>query len=371
MKVQSLFEDITAPMTPKMEASFTNLFNRIHAQVQGETGISISPKWLAGFLNQSHNFKYLDHIYKGQLQSGRGDAKDTKARIIARDLLGQAKLLDPKNGYLPLKKSTLSVMRQFYSDSAREQTGANDMAKHTREAGAQEYDEWFNALSDEHKNYVTQLQELNADEWSSFKGIIHAKQNRQQFVTRLYQLAYSDDVAHNILQSMKMITPENKLSTKNIEKLRTFLSSVSDSRLKDILSKQAVYAGKSAAHANARSSNAVLKGIDNEPNGRYSMMLKLYHYISRKVGQSEDKERAFRRMLEKIPQAHDQGGQPNEIGKGAYTLFKQFGGRVLDPEAAIATLNKLSGRHNQPADLPHRAEKASGRNDSIRKVGEI
>lgn len=369
MKIQLLFEDLTTPITDKMEQQFNSLFQKIRMDIKNEVDpeFNISPKWLAGVLNQYHNYRYLDKILDSQEQNGRGDIKDTKARIVARDALAQANLLDPHNGYLPTRKSTISAMRQFYSDSAREQTYANDLPKHTRQAGAQEYEEWFASLPEQHKNFVKNLQELEADELASFKGIINARQNKKQFITRLYQLAYSDDVAHNIFQRMKLITPENKLSTHNIEKLRTFLTSVSDARLHDILSKNIVNTGKSIIHAAKRSSNKVLKDIEYG-QGNHNMILKLYHYISRKVAKNDDKERAFRRMLEKIPQAHDQNGQPSEIGRGAYALFKQFGGKPLDPEQAISVLNQ---RYHEPADLPHRAEKSQGRGTSIRKVGEI
>lgn len=368
MKVSSLFEKTTAPITPEMEQNFKRVYTHIKGAIEHGTGVQVSPRWLAGFLNQYLNYKNLNQIYDNQVKSGQGNSKDTKARIIARDALAGYKLVNPANGYLPLNKPLISTMRQYYSDSARMETGANDMAKHTREANAQEYDEWFNSLSNLDKNYVKNLQELEPDELASFKGILHAKENKQEFATRLLHWSQTDDVAHHILQSMGMVTADNKLHLNNIEKLRTFLASVTDARLKDIMSKSTVYSGKSIVHAAKRSSNKILKDLEHEPNGKQGLILKLYHYISKKVKDKTDKERSFRRMLEKIPLAHTSEGKPSEIGKGAYALFKQFGGKTLDPEQAITTLNQ---RYHEPADLPHRAEKASGRGESIRKVADI
>jgi hypothetical protein len=365
MKLAVLVEEIT----PDLQKSFDNIFNRIHSQVKSDTGIEITPKWLAGVMNQYNNFSGLEGAYKNYIEREKTElAEDIKARIIARNILSNFGLFDKKNRYLPKKKNLLSNMRQYYSDEARSIKDEFDLPKQTREAASKEYDEWFNELSPEHQHFVTQLQELEADELAGFKGIITAKKHKKEFVTRIYQWANSNDAAHQILIDMHMITPEGKLSMPNIEKLRAFLSELTDARLKDVLSKSAVNTGKSIAHTAARASNKVLKDMEHDPDSKFNMMIKLYNYISPKMEKYEDKERAFQRMLDKIPVAHDPNGKPNEIGKGAYYLYKNYKGKKVDPSAAIKELNV---HYRYPAGRKHRAEKAEGRGNAIRKVGDI
>jgi hypothetical protein len=209
---------------------------------------------------------------------------------------------------------------------------------------------------------------LDADDLAGFKGIIKAKEHKKEFATRIYQWMNSNDAASQVLREMGAITSAGKLDMAVVEKLRAFVSGLTDARLKDVLSKNAVFAGKSIAHSQARATNKVLKDIEHEPEGKFGLMIKLYNYIRTKLDKYEDKDRAFKRMLDKIPLAHDPTGNPSEVGKGAYHLWKNFKGQQVDVESAIKDLNT---HYNFPAGKEHRANKAAGRGEQIRQIGDI
>lgn len=366
MRLLNILSEMTISNTLKQ--SFESIFQRIHDEIKNTTDVNISPQWLAGLLKQYNNFKYLDSMYTSYRDNkNEALAKDAQARIIARDVLTKYSLFDPTNNYTPKKKDILSLMRQFYTEEIHTNVQDQDGAKAARSANSQEYEEWFDSLTDEQKNYVTQLQEMNPEEMAQFRGIITAKEHKKEFVTKLYHWINSNDVARNIAANMKLITPNNKISIENIKKLREFLAGVADPRLKDILSKASVYRGKKIVHDAHLAKNKVIKDFGNKQT-RYYKMLKLYHYISRQIGDQVDRERTFERLLSKIPQVHDKSGNLTLIGKGARKLFKLFDGKTLDPQEAIKTLQT---RTNFPADKPHRAKKAHGRGESIRKVSEI
>ncbi len=46
------------------------------------------------------------------------------------------------------------------------------------------------------------------------------------------------------------------------------MGSISDARLKDVISKSSVYAGKKNAHDAARSSNKILKDVEHDSNSK-------------------------------------------------------------------------------------------------------
>lgn len=358
-----------APNIPEnLQDSFNNIFTRIQNRIKDETEVNVSPKWLAGFLKQYNDFKHLDQMQTNYRANGNEHAaNDVQARIIARDALTKLGLLDQSNGYLPKKKGLLSAMRQYYTTSVHDQNTQQDSAKLTRNAAGLEYEDWYKSLSDTDKNYVDNLQELNPQEWTLFKGIVDAKESKQEFVTRLHQLAQDNEVGHSLIQNMGLITDDNKLDMVTIEKFRTFLSSVTPARLKDVISKSSVYSGKKTIHDKHLAKNAVLKGLEKDPSGKYSLMIKLYHYISSKIVDQQDKEKAFRRIMSKVPLAND-AGAINIIGKGAYQLYKMYKGQKLDPTEAIKHLND---RYFYPADRGKRADKASGRGENIKKHTEI
>lgn len=366
MKLVQVLNEASIPENVK--SSFDNIFARIKNQVKASTNIDVTPKWVAGMLNQFHNFKYLDKIRDSHKKNNNeAAATDIEARIAARDVLAKLGLLDKTNGYLPKQRQTLSLMRQYYTDDIHVANQEMDAAKSTRVAGEEEYQEWFNKLSDEHKNYVKNLQELNPDELAGFKHVIRLQKHKKEFMTKLHEWAKGNDVAITLLKNIGLITPEGRLSAANTEKLREFLKSLSNARLKDVISKASVYAGKKITHDEHRAKNAVLKGLEKNPRGTYSKMLKVYDYITSKIGDAQDKDRAFRRALDKLPAAHSDG-QPNLIGKGAYKLHKMFGGKKIDFDTAIRELDKA---YRFPADRTRRAAKSETRGETIKDVSEI
>lgn len=361
-----------ANISDKLKNQFTTAFNRIKQQVDAETGIKITEKWLAGVLNQYNKFKFLDASLDNLEKSGKTDAaNDTKARIVARDMLAEMNLFDKVNYRpIPSRMPLLSAMRQYYSQEvhAHNQDVNVDAANATRNANSQEYQEWFNSLSRDQQNIVSQLQEMNPEEMALFRGILTARKHKKQFVERLHGLMNNNEVGYGLAQHLGLISGDNKIAMDRVEQLREFLSGVTNARLKDIMSKSTVYAGKKIIHDTKRANNKVIKDIGDDPQGKFSLMIKLYHYIARRVEGQQDKNRAFRRMLDKIPLAHDKNGNPSLIGKGAYQLQKQFGGQKIDPRVAF---KKLKDLYWYPADRKHRSDKATDRGESIRTVAKV
>lgn len=371
-------------LSNQQKHSFNNIFRQIQEKVKNETNISISPQWLAGFLNQYNDFAGLDQRLErfqdrasdatggddpNKREAGYGTkmANDTRARIIARDILGEHGLVDPKNRFLPKRRGILSQMRNYYTTDIHASNMHNDIVKSTREANSDEYEEWFNALDEQKKKFVTNMQELDPKEMAMFKGIVNAKENKQEFVLRLAHWARRDDVGHSTMQRMGLINGEGKLSGPEIESLRDFLGSVSDARLKDIVSKAQTYSSKSIAHAERRAGNEVLKQTEENPTGKYNLAMKLYNLIGGKIAGMKDPERSFRRALQQITIAHDSNGGLSDVGKAALTLYHEYKGQRVDPKIALARLQSHSkGYGDGQAGPEKRAEKAGGRGRQMR-----
>lgn len=361
-----------SPIPDKLKNQFTTIFNRVKQTVDVETGIKITEKWLAGVLNQYNKFKFLDASLENLEKNGKDEAaKDVKARIVARDMLAELNLFDKVNYRpIPSRLAILSAMRQYYSQEVH--TNNQDVnvnaAKAARNANAQEYEEWLAGLSEEQKHLVAELQEMNPEEMALFRGILIAREHKKQFIERLHALMNNNEVGYGLVQHMGLISADGKIAMDKVEQLREFLAGVSNARLKDIMSKSTVYAGKKVIHDTKRANNKVIKDLGDQPQGKFNLMIKLYHYISRRIQGQQDKNRAFRRMLDKIPLAHDKNGNPSIIGKGAYQLQKAFDGQKLDPSVAY---KKLKDLYFYPANRKHRADKATDRGESIKKVAEI
>jgi hypothetical protein len=366
MKVTTVLAE--ASVSPKMQQQFDSFLEKLKSHIKAATNINISDQWLAGLFNQFNNFQYLEKMQKNYATNGNeAAANDLTARIIARDALAKVGLVDANNRYLPKNKPVLSAMRQYYSDPARAHASKDDVVKQSREANDSEYQDWFDDLPESEKNFVTYLHELSAEDMASIRGLIQAKEQKQGFFDRLQNLISDNPSVTRELENMGIIY-DGKLAADRIESLRQFLSSQTPARLKDILSKDAVYAAKKSAHDEARSANKVVRDIEQNTSTDYKRMVRLYHFITRRLEGQADKERGFRRMLQKIPLAHDNDGNPSKIGKGAYKLFKAFGGKKLDFDDAIRELNNAT---NYPASRERRAKKATGRGKSIKKSSEI
>jgi len=359
-------------ISDKLKNQFTTFFNKVKQTIATETEVKVTEKWLAGVLNQYNKFKFLDSTLDNLEKAGKTEAAtDVKARIIARDMLAELNLFDKVNYRpIPSRLPLLSAMRQYYSQEVHthNQDVNVDAAKATRNANAEEYEDWLNGLPELQKHIVSQLQELSPEEMALFRGILIARKHKKQFIERLHALMNNNEVGYGLMQNLHLISDDGKIAMQNVEQLREFLSGLTPARLKDVLSKSVVYAGKKIIHDTKRANNKVIKDIGDQPQGKFSLMIKLYHYIARRIEGQEDKNRAFRRMLDKIPLAHDKQGEPSIIGKGAYQLQKTFNGQKIDPRVAY---KKLKDLYFYPADRKHRAEKATDRGESIQKVAKI
>jgi hypothetical protein len=383
MKIQDILNE--ADLSNQEQHSFNNILKDIQDKVKEKTGLSVTNNWLGGFLNKYHEYPELENNLQGfrerymeakntndkrTMDYSRKRAKEVRAMIIARNVLATEGLLDKDKNFKPQpkRKGVLSKMRQFYTSDASTTRINSDMAKTTRAAGSDEQNEWFAGLNDQQKNFVTNMRELDATEWARFKGIVAAKENKQQFAMQLIQFTRSNEVAHAIVQRMGLIGDNGKLNGDAVDSLREFLSSTSDARLRDIISKDMTNSGKLQAHTDARARNHQLNSMDKAPAGRTALTLKLYNYLVQKTRGMADRERSARRILGKLKLAHDKSGQMNDVGQGAMYLFNTLNGEKVDPKTAIA---KLKARYFEPADREHRADKATGRNDQIRSNTEL
>ena len=366
MKVTSLIEAYkNENITPEIEQSFKNFFKRIKRNVKSSADVDITPKWVAGFLNQQADYSTLNKKYDDLVSQGKdAEAKDTLARIAARNtlqsvgLVNRGRIVDPK---------TASLMRQYYTQQIHDENEVTDAGKLTRGAAESEYQDWFKSLPEKQQSYVKNLQEITPEEFSNFKGLVTAKENKREFMHRLYTWTQTNDVSLKLLQNMGLVNNSGKIDLGNIEDFREFLEGLSIPRIKDILSKSSVYAGKSITHAEHRNKNAVLKDIENNPSSIYSKIIDTYNKISPNISRAKDKRRALSRALQEIPNAVVNGKLSN-LGKGVVRLFKQFKGGRIDTEQAIASLNAA---YNSPASRDRRNAKAETRGQTIKDIADL
>ena len=370
MKVLSILNE--APVSPDTQNSFNNIYKRIASQVKGATGIDVSTQWVAGLLNQFHNFRYLNKIHKSHKDSNNENAaRDTEARIVARDVLAKVGLLDKANGYLPKNRGILSSMRQYYAQAANTAKASADIQGVTRGAADSEYEDWYNDLQLRHRNFIDGLHELEPEALAEFKGIIRAKESKKGFTDRLYNFIERNPSAIETFRRTNIIDDNDALQMNVVEDLRSFLSELSPARLKDVMSKAAVYATKKITHDTHRAKNAVLKDLEKNPHGVNSQAIKVYNYISRRIQKYEDQGRAFRRFMDKLPMVTNSDGTPNAIGIGASTLFKTFGGKTITKADKDAAIKQLNTAYRYPASDERRAAKAATRGETINKLSDI
>jgi hypothetical protein len=371
MKLASILIEVLQ-LTPKLQDSFDNIYARIRSSLKDEAGVQITPKWIAGFLNQIHKFPDLNYILDNAQASGN-DAlvKDTTARIKARDTMARMGLLDPQNKFQPTNEELFSRMRQYYAQEPNEQKQQADMGKVTRTAIEAEYGDWFRGLTGQQKQWVTAMQELTPEEWANFKGVVAKKEDKKKFVDHLAHFGAQNDAATKALTDMGVLR-DNQLVPDVIEGLREFLGSVSNSRLQDIISKSMKYQGKKSQHDDYRNTaNAALKQMDQNPNSSYNTMINLYNFIAPKIMQQKDKERAFRhvlaRAITKVPAAH---GNNDSISQGVMHLWKTFQGQHIDPQKAIQELRDRDRPYGEPSERI-RSKKARTRMDTIRRQTDL
>lgn len=364
MKVDTLIEAYkNSNITPELEQSFKNIFKRIQRNVKNEADVEITPKWVSGFLNQQADFNNLDKRYE-QSQDNPAVARDLLARITARNTLQSVGLI--KNGKIN-NPQLASMMRQYYTQPIHDENEVTDAGKLTRSAAEAEYQEWVKSLPEKQQNYVKNLQEITPEELSNFKGLVNAKENKREFMNRLYSWTHSNDVSLQLLQNMGLVNGASKIDLGNIEDFREFLETLSIPRIKDILSKSAVYAGKKMTHDEHRNKNAVLKDIEKNPSSVYAKIIDTYNQISPTLAQAQDKRRSLVRALQKVPNAIVDGKLSN-LGKGVVQLFKQFNGQKIDTDEAIKSLNAA---YNSPASRDRRNAKAETRGQTIKDIADI
>lgn len=369
MKIFDLLNEAT--LSSEMKKSFDAVYHRIASNIKGATGINVSSQWLAGMLNQSHNFRYLDASHRKYQEAGNKEAaRDLEARIIARNEFARVGLLNKANGYLPKNRGTLSSMRQYYAQAVNDIKAAADTKAVTRGANDAEGQDWYNSLPAQHKSFVNGLQEFDPEDLALFKGIIKARQSKKEFITRLHSFV-EENPASAQLRQMNILTDNDELQPAAVEDLREFLASLTPARLKDVVSKGIIYSTKKMTHDEHRAKNAVLKDMEKSKHGVYATAFKVYNYVSKRIGEFKDKDRAFRRFMSRLPMTRDSDGQLNQIGVGATALFRQFKGQLIsksDRDRAIEELNKA---YTAPATGNRRAAKSATRGETLGSTMDI
>jgi hypothetical protein len=374
MKLATILnENEPLQLTPKLKDSFENIFSRVQSALKTQAHVSVTQKWVSGFLNQIHKFPDLPYILDNARASGNDVVvRDTEARIEARDIFARLGLLDPENKFLPSSdhsKQILSRMRQYYARDPNHEKEQADMGKVTRIAFDADYADWFKSLNSEQRNWVTQLQEMTPEDWANFKGIVGHRDDKKSFMKRLQEWLSENHNARQTLEKLGAVEG-GKINGNTIDSLREFFGSLTDSRFQDVISKSMKYSGKKNQHDEYRNTaNAALKQMDQKPNSSYNTMIKLYNFIAPRMATQKDKERSFRRVLDaslgKIPAAH---GNREAIKSGALYLWKKFQGQHVDPQAAI---KDLMDRHHEEPSMRIRTKKAGTRLDTIRKQNDL
>ncbi len=370
MKIQKLLEGYeNKNITPELARSFDNIFKRIQKNVKDKTDIDINPKWVSGLLNQQHDFKKWEDRYQQAIKDNRPtDARDLMARIVTKYTLETVGLI--KNDKIQ-SPPTASLMRQYYTQPIHDTREVSDPGKLVRNAGESDYQEWFKALEPIDQRYVTNLQEIDPNEFAQFKGLVKAKENKKAFTDRLYDWVNSNESSYKLLRNMRIVDSQGNLDIKSVEDFRDFLEHLSIPRLKDVLSKSSVYTGKKMAHDEQRAANAVFKDMEKNPDSAYQKIINIYNEISPSIANAKDKRRSLYRMLEKVPGAIDEDNKLTKLGKGVFVLFKQFNGTPISDESVKDATQELNNAYYYPADRGRRNAKAETRGQAIRKISEI
>lgn len=373
MLLEDLFKNISNKLNENLTGGvlYDKIYQEIADSIMDETGIHITYEWLAGFMNQYKQFKFLDDQAKNyKLTNNMSMYRDTRMRILARNILAKYKVLNSDNKYLPFKLDTMSKMRKFYTVDINTAREKEDGSKATRLAADNEMQTWYDGLSNLYKTYVDNMRELSSEEFSEFKNILNLKENKKNFLDKLYNFINENHNANKIFTNMGFISGAS-IHIDQIELFRQFVSSLTNARLKDIFSKEMIYSSKKITHDTHRAKNAVLKDMEHNPSGVYSQMMAVYNFVSKKIMSSENKTNDFKKIMNNIPRVKNSDGKLNEIGNGVVKLFKEFNGSLITKSSKQSAIDILNYHYNNIATPERRAAKADTRGETLSKISDL